>query len=44
MAIGKSEMQLDPDKIDIIIGSYPLLIKSQPTDYVEQELQGLFAK
>ena len=33
MAIGKSEMQLDPDKIDIIIGSYPLLIKSQPTDY-----------
>ena len=39
MAIGKSEMQLDPDKIDIIIGPYPLLIKSQPTDYVEQELQ-----
>lgn len=38
MAIGKSGMTLDPETIDITIGSYPLLINSQPTDYVEDTL------
>lgn len=39
MAIGNSGMKLDPEKIDITIGQYPLLIKSQTTNYSEQDLQ-----
>ncbi|MCR2822883.1 bifunctional glutamate N-acetyltransferase/amino-acid acetyltransferase ArgJ [Lederbergia panacisoli] len=38
MAIGKSGMTLDPEKIDIAIGPYSLLENSQPANYVEETL------
>lgn len=38
MAIGKSGMTLNPEKIDIAIGPYSLLEKSQPVNYIEEIL------
>ncbi|MBS4203476.1 bifunctional glutamate N-acetyltransferase/amino-acid acetyltransferase ArgJ [Lederbergia citrea] len=38
MAIGRSGMTLDPETIDITIGPHPLLVGSQPTNYVEENL------
>ncbi|MCM3109693.1 bifunctional glutamate N-acetyltransferase/amino-acid acetyltransferase ArgJ [Lederbergia lenta] len=38
MAVGKSGVKLDPNKIDIALGAHTLLLHSEPTNYVETEL------
>ncbi|MEK3886478.1 bifunctional glutamate N-acetyltransferase/amino-acid acetyltransferase ArgJ [Bacillus sp. FSL K6-3431] len=38
MAVGKSGVKIDPNKIDIALGDHTLLFQSEPTNYAESEL------